>query len=180
MVLKKDKPASSIKIRNARPDEFEDLGKLMVRVYSQLEGFPSPAEQPAYYTMLANIGDLTLRPGAELLVAVSPDDKLTGGLVYFKDMKHYGSGGSATRETNAAGFRLLAVDAEYQGQGIGKMLVRECILKSKNLGLEQLILHTTQSMKTAWKMYEGLGFTRSADLDFEQSNLKVFGFRLIL
>ncbi len=180
MVLKKDKPTWNVTIRNARPYEFEELGKIMVRVYSQLEGFPSAAQQPEYYKMLANIGDLTQRPGTELLVAVSPEEKITGGLVYFKDMKYYGSGGSATRETNAAGFRLLAVDAEYQGLGIGKKLVNECILKTKNLGLDQLILHTTQSMKTAWKMYEGLGFNRSEDLDFEQSNLKVFGFRLIL
>jgi GNAT superfamily N-acetyltransferase len=180
MVLKKAQPVESITIRNARPDEFEVLGQLMVRVYSKLDGFPGAAIIPEYYRMLANIGEMTHRPGAELLVAVSPDEKITGGLVYFKEMKSYGAGGSATLETNAAAFRLLAVDAEYQGKGIGKLLVKECINKTKALGLAQLILHTTESMKTAWKMYEGLGFTRAADLDFEQSNLKVFGFRLFL
>ncbi len=34
-------------VRNAKPDEFESIGKLMVSVYSQLEGFPSPLEQAA-------------------------------------------------------------------------------------------------------------------------------------
>ena len=47
-------------IRNANPSEFEALGKLMVLVYSQLEGFPKPDEQPAYYNMLTNIGEFTL------------------------------------------------------------------------------------------------------------------------
>ncbi|MDZ4710237.1 MAG: GNAT family N-acetyltransferase [Saprospiraceae bacterium] len=180
MVLNSEKPDVDLRIRNAKPDEYNAIGKLMVRVYSLLEGFPSPEEQPEYYKMLANIGDLTLTPDTELLVAVSADDKIAGGLVYFKDMKYYGSGGSATREVNAAGFRLLAVDPAYQGQGIGKKLVKECINKSRSQGLNQLILHTTQSMKTAWKMYENLGFKPSEDLDFERPNLKVYGFRLIL
>lgn len=32
-------------IRNAKPDEFEGIGKLLVQVYSQLEGFPKESEQ---------------------------------------------------------------------------------------------------------------------------------------
>jgi sugar lactone lactonase YvrE len=44
------------------------------------------------------------------LVAVSSDNKIAGGVVYFSDMQYYGSGGTATKEHNAAGFRLLAVD----------------------------------------------------------------------
>ena len=42
-------------IRNAKANEFEEMGKLMVRVYSQLEGFSREGEQPAYYKMLLNI-----------------------------------------------------------------------------------------------------------------------------
>ena len=36
------------------------------------------------------------------------------------------------------------------------------------------------AMKTAWKMYEKIGFKRSEELDFMQGNLQVFGFRLDL
>ena len=32
-------------------------------------------------------------------------------------------------------------------------------------------------MQVAWKMYEDMGFRRSADLDFMQGKLPVFGFR---
>ena len=46
-------------IRDARPEEFEAIGKLMISVYAQLEGFPTPAEQPSYYEMLANVGAFT-------------------------------------------------------------------------------------------------------------------------
>ena len=167
-------------VRNAKLTEFVETGKLMVQVYSQLEGFPKESEQPDYYKMLANVGELTKKPETELLVAVTPDGKIAGCVVYFSDMKYYGSGGTATMEQNAAGFRLLAVDPLYRGQGIGKLLTNECIRKAKDKKLDQLIIHTTMAMQTAWKMYEKLGFKRSEDLDFIQGQLPVFGFRLLL
>ncbi|MES1213877.1 MAG: GNAT family N-acetyltransferase [Bacteroidota bacterium] len=167
-------------VRNAVPGEFEEIGKLMVDVYSQLDGFPKPAEQPSYYKMLANIGDLTNAPGTELLVAASPGNSIAGAVVYFADMKYYGSGGIATKEKNASGFRLLAVDLSVRRKGIGKLLTNECIQKAKDANVSQLIIHSTKAMQTAWRMYESLGFKRSDDLDFMQGELPVYGFRLLL
>jgi ribosomal protein S18 acetylase RimI-like enzyme len=167
-------------VRNAKPDEFKEIGELMVRAYSKLDGFPNPIEQPDYYKMLANVGELTKKPETELLVAVSSDDKIAGCVVYFGNMKYYGSGGKATGEKNAAGFRLLAVDPMKRGLGIGKLLTKVCIRKAKEKKLDQMIIHTTKAMDIAWKMYENLGFKRSEDLDFLQGELAVFGFRLSL
>ncbi len=167
-------------IRNAKPGEFAEIGKLMVQVYSQLEGFPKESEQPNYYKMLANIGDLTNNPGTELLVAVSQDNEIAGGVVFFNDMKYYGSGGTATKEVNSAGFRLLAVSPKERGNGVGKLLTVECIEKAKNKKLNQVIIHSTKAMAIAWKMYENIGFKRSEDLDFMQGELPVFGFKLTL
>jgi N-acetylglutamate synthase-like GNAT family acetyltransferase len=95
-------------------------------------------------------------------------------------MQYYGSGGTATQEKNAAGFRLLAVDPKARGLGIGKLLTIACINKAKESGISQLIIHSTKAMQTAWKMYESIGFKRSEDLDFMQGELPVFGFRLAL
>lgn len=167
-------------VRNAKPYEFTELGKLMVQVYSQLEGFPKEAEQPNYYKMLANIGELSNISETELLVAVSPDNKIVGGVVYFGNMKYYGSGGTATKEQNASGFRLLAVDTNVRGCGIGKLLTNECIKKAMDNKHSQVIIHSTKAMQIAWKMYENMGFKRSEDLDFMQGELPVFGFRLLL
>jgi ribosomal protein S18 acetylase RimI-like enzyme len=95
-------------------------------------------------------------------------------------MQYYGSGGSATEEKNAAGFRLLAVDPEFRGQGIGRQLSLKCIEITREKKIPQLIIHTTKAMQTAWKMYEKLGFKRSEDLDFMQGELAVFGFRMMI
>ena len=167
-------------VRNALPGEFEEIGKLMVRVYSQLEGFPKETAQPNYYKMLANAGAFTSTPGTALLAAVSSDGRIAGAVVYFSDMRYYGSGGIATTEQNACGFRLLSVDPFVRGQGIGKLLTNECILKAKDQQAHQMIIHTTMAMQTAWTMYESLGFKRSEDLDFMQGTLPVYGFRLLL
>ena len=167
-------------VRNARPEEFEEIGALMVQVYSQLEGFPKISEQPDYYKMLANVGALTNNPGTALLVAVNDENSIAGAVVYFNEMKYYGSGGTATREENAAGFRLLAVDPAIRGKGIGKLLANECIKKARENKLGQVIIHTTMAMQTAWRMYEQMGFKRSEDLDFSQQGFPVFGFRLLL
>ncbi len=166
-------------IRDARQDEFGALGRLMVAVYSSLDGFPKPDEQPKYYEMLANIGLMTAKPGTRLLVA-EQDGRLLGGVVYFADMAQYGSGGTATQEKHAAGFRLLAVDSAARGMGAGRALAQKCVDLAREGRLGQVIIHTTRSMQVAWGMYEKMGFKRSLDLDFMQGQLPVFGFRLPL
>jgi GNAT superfamily N-acetyltransferase len=167
-------------VRNADSSEFHDIGQLMVRVYSLLDGFPKESEQPDYYQVLANVGAFTHQPDTSLLVVVSKENKILGALVYFDDMTYYGSGGTATKEKNASGFRLLAVDPGARGQGIGRLLAKECIKKAREKKHLQLIIHTTMAMQTAWHMYENMGFRRSVDLDFRQGELMVFGFRLLL
>ncbi|UOY06814.1 bifunctional helix-turn-helix transcriptional regulator/GNAT family N-acetyltransferase [Muricauda sp. SCSIO 64092] len=167
-------------VRNAKETEFERIGELLVEVYSALSGFPKKEEQPQYYEMLRNVGKLTENKNVELLAAVSEQGNIGGAVVYFNDMKDYGSGGTATQEKNACGFRLLGVDAKTRGLGIGKMLTEYCVEKGKKSNAETMVIHTTKSMKTAWKMYERLGFKRAQDLDFMQGNLPVFGFRLQL
>lgn len=152
----------------------------MVRAYSQLEGFPGTAEQPEYYRMLANVGQLATQPETELLVAASPSGAIAGAVVFFGDMKHYGSGGTATLEQGAAGFRLLAVDPSTRCQGIGKLLVAACLRKALEKQCRRMVIHTTKAMHSAWRMYEGIGFERAEDLDFMQGDLQVFGFRLSL
>ena len=170
----------NILIRNAKQTEYAEIGQLMVGVYSQLDGFPKETEQPDYYKMLTNVGELTNRPETEIIIAVTPNQNILGAVVNFSDMQYYGSGGTATKEKNSGGFRLLAVDLKARGQGVGKLLTLECIKRAKNKNLQQVIIHTTKAMMTAWKMYENIGFKRSEDLDFMQGELPVFGFRFTI
>lgn len=167
-------------IRIAKPEEFATIGQLMVDVYSQLDNFPSKEIYPEYYTMLANIGELTRHPHTRLLVAIDEKGNIDGAVIYFGDMQYYGSGGIAPKEQHAAGFRLLAVAHNARGKRLGKLLTIACIEIAIEEQQEQLIIHTTDAMKRAWGMYERLGFKRSENLDFMQGELAVYGFRLSL
>jgi GNAT superfamily N-acetyltransferase len=142
--------STELTIRDARPDEFTALGRLLVEVYSGLAGFPTEAAQPQYYELLADIG------------------------------RFYGSGGTATSVKNASGIRLLGVSTRYRNLGAGRALTQACIELARKAGRAEVILHTTRAMQVAWRLYESLGFVRSEDLDFSQQGLPVFGFRLRL
>lgn len=166
-------------IRLAQPNEFKAIGQMMVQVYSQLEGFPSPEEQPVYYQKLANIGALAKKEGVDLLVAVDDQGHMGGAIVYFHDIRQYGAQGVADHEENAGGFRLLAVDPATRGQGLGKKLTQACLDLARETGKKQVVIHSTRAMQVAWAMYEKLGFKRAEDLDFMQEGFPVFGFRLV-
>ena len=165
-----------INIRNAHPAEFDKAGRLMYDAYSQLDGFPKPKDQPAYYEMLLNVGKFCSKPETKLFIATD-SERLHGAVVYFNDMQYYGSGGMATKELHAAGFRLLAVDPAARGRGIGKMLTLACVEEARKNLKKSVIIHTTEAMRIAWQMYETLGFKRAPKLDFVQGNLSVYGLR---
>lgn len=164
-------------IREANPNEFSLLGELMVEVYSQLEGFPGPEENPGYYNTLRNVGEFAQKPKVKLIVAVSEKGQVDGGLVYFGDMRYYGAGGEATLKQKAGAFRLLAVNTNVHGKGLGKKLVQACIDQARSEGFEYLMIHSTKYMKIARKMYERMGFERFPEIDFVKSYVTVLGFR---
>ncbi len=166
-----------INVSIASSKDYPQVGQLMVDVYASLEGFATPEEQPAYYEMLANIGDFADKPSVDILIA-SERDQLLGAVVYIGDVADYSAGIDLSNE-KAAAFRLLAVSNQARGLGIGKLLTNACLDRAKTNGLKQVIIHTTDAMKVAWGMYEKIGFKRDESLDFLQSGLKVYGFRLI-
>ena len=164
-------------IREAYPEEFEELGLLMVNSYAQLEGFPGPEENPSYYNVLRNVGEFAQKPKTKLIVAVSEEGRVDGGLVYFGDMRYYGAGGEATLSQEAGAFRLLAVNPNISGKGLGKRLVYACMDQARLEGFEYLMIHSTKFMKVARKMYERMGFERFPEIDFTKSYVSVLGFR---
>ena len=169
----------TLSIRLADPQDFETVGVLMVEVYSKIEGFPTQEEQPGYYHTLAHVGDMTQDPGTEVLVAVY-NEEIIGGVVYIGDMKYYRAKSSARQEEDAAGIRFLAVRGDMGGKGIGRALTMACIRRAREEGRSKVILHTTEHMQIAWKMYEKMGFERKAEFDFIPGEMKVFGFELLL
>lgn len=165
------------RIRQARPDEYAALGKLLVAAYAALPGMPSPEQQPDYYAMLTDVAARAAKPALTVFVATDDSGRLLGSIDYIDDMAAYGVNAVATL-ADAAGIRLLAVDAACQGQGVGKGLTRFCIDRARDAGKARMVLHTTRIMQAAWAMYEALGFVHFPEIDFRYGDLDVFGFQL--
>jgi len=169
---------SMLEIREAREQEYLPLGDLTVKVYANLLNMPGPEVMPDYFELLRDVAGRAATPSVKIFVALDDNQTLLGGVTYIGDMKYYGSGGTAGEVKNAAGFRLLAVNPDVRGGGVGRALTEHCINRAKQDGVDKVIIHTTQSMQVAWSMYEKIGFIRFPEIDFDQNGLAVYGFYL--
>jgi GNAT superfamily N-acetyltransferase len=147
---------ADISVRRARPDEFELVADLTVEAYKTLE---RDHLEDGYE---AEIRDVAGRAAsAEVLVAVDADDRVVGACTFVSDPSSPWIEWAEAGETQ---LRMLAVDASARGTGTGQALVEACIERARSLQ-RPLLLHTTQFMPTAQRLYERLGFHRLPERD---------------
>jgi ribosomal protein S18 acetylase RimI-like enzyme len=147
-----------LKIRNARPEELDEVSQLLKEAYQQ---YAEVMPQEVFQSYLENILDVRGRlPESELIVA-ELDRHLVGTVTLFLH-----SSESQDWPEGWASVRLLGVLPQYRKQGIGQALMEECIRRCKNEGIKTLGLHTSEAMATAKRMYERLGFVRVPEFDF--------------
>lgn len=60
--------------------------------------------------------------------------------------------------------QIRAVDDAVRGRGIGEALVEFCIARAREQA-RTILLHTTQHMPAAQRLYARMGFTRRPDRD---------------
>jgi ribosomal protein S18 acetylase RimI-like enzyme len=166
---------SSLQVRTARPDEYAALGELTVAAYARVD----PGTLVSDYD--AELRDVAGRAaGAEVLVAVDDDGTgpVVGGVTYVPGPD---SPSAEFTAHDTAGIRMLAVAADAQGRGVGEALTQACIDRARAAGRTQLVLHSTDRMTTAHRLYLRLGFERDASIDWEgEPDLWLRGFRLRL
>jgi ribosomal protein S18 acetylase RimI-like enzyme len=145
-------------IRAVRPEEYEALGALTVRAYSEI-----PGETDEGYH--AELRDVAARAGVvPVLIAVEPDGTLLGGVTYVPGP---GTPWSESERDGEAGFRTLAVDPTARGRGVGRALVEACLALARGDGKVRVVLYTRPSMTAAHGLYESLGFRRDPERDWE-------------
>jgi GNAT superfamily N-acetyltransferase len=149
-----------VEIRSVRPDEHERLGEITVAAYRAINPSHAEADLDEYEAELRDVAGRAA--GADVLVAVDGDGALLGGVTYVGDRS---SPSAEFDEPDAAGIRMLAVAPAAQGRGVGEALTRACIDRAVAAGRAQMILHSTDWMTTAHRIYERLGFRRDPSLD---------------
>jgi ribosomal protein S18 acetylase RimI-like enzyme len=150
-----------ITIRPARDHELEDVGELTARAYLG-EGLLTFGTDDPYLAELR--GARRRAQHTELLVAVdTATGSLLGAVAFVGDGGEYADlAGPGEGE-----FRMLAVRPEGRGRGTGEALVRACIERSRERGLERLVLCSTEQMTAAHRLYGRLGFVRTPARDWE-------------
>ncbi|MBV9772369.1 MAG: GNAT family N-acetyltransferase [Gemmatimonadetes bacterium] len=165
-----------VRIRDARADEREAIRELTMRAYSQYATIMAPTAWAGLREAL--VAALALEGGAERIVA-ERDGRLVGSvMLYPPETDAYGG---LAAEATWPELRLLAVDPEARGLGVGAALVDECVRRARASGASALGLHTSRSMEAAIRMYERLGFVRAPEHDFHPEGAEVvWGYRLDL
>ncbi|HEU4631571.1 MAG TPA: GNAT family N-acetyltransferase [Gemmatimonadaceae bacterium] len=154
--------AAPITVRDARPDERDAVAALTLRAYAELARVMTPTAwaglEGAVHAGLAST------EGAERIVA-ERDGVLLGSVLLFPPATD--AYGGLARPGEVPELRLLAVAPEARGQGIGRLLVDECVRRARRTGATALGLHTSASMRAAIHLYERMGFVRAAEHDFQ-------------
>lgn len=160
---------SAVHIRElAGPAEAAALGALTLAAYRSLDGPPPPPEYEA------ELADVATRARAGPVLVALLDGRVVGGVAYVPV-------GGALAEFAGPGeaqIRMLAVDPDCHGRGVGEALVRHCLDRARAEGCVAVSLFSTTRMTAAHRLYERLGFVRAPERDWEpHPGRLLWGFR---
>jgi ribosomal protein S18 acetylase RimI-like enzyme len=147
--------SSSLTVESAGPDDFARIAQLTVDVYvgGGLAG-------DAYTPQLADVAGRAGR--SDLLVVRDTAGRILGSVA----LVLAGDFGEVTTSDEEAAFRMLVVDPEARGQGVGELLVTTCLERARAAGKHRMVLSTDPRMSAAHRLYERLGFRRLAERDW--------------
>jgi ribosomal protein S18 acetylase RimI-like enzyme len=145
----------SLTVEPARPDDFPAIARLTVDVY--VGGDLATA---AYTPQLADVPGRAAR--SDLLVVRDSEDRIVGSVALVLT----GDFGEVTTSDEEAAFRMLVVDPEARGQGIGELLVATCLERARAAGKRRMVLSTDPRMTAAHRLYERVGFRRLPERDW--------------
>ena len=151
----------TIHLRDARPADRGTIADLTMRAYGEYATVMHPGAWAALEDALRD--SLADDTGVTRIVAELGDRIVGSVALYDPGAAHYTGLDS---ETAWPEVRLVAVDPSVRGRGVARALVLECVRRARAAGATTLGLHTSQSMHTAQRLYEQLGFARDPDHDF--------------
>jgi ribosomal protein S18 acetylase RimI-like enzyme len=163
--------AVSVTVRPARPEEFSAAGDLVLQAF--LDDDLIEPHDP-YCSQLEDAAGRAR--DSEVLVATE-DGVLMGTVTWCPPP-------SSHREVARPGegeIRALGVALRFRGRGVGERLVRSCLSRAGEAGLEAVALCTAERMGSAQRMYSRLGFVRTPARDWlPVPDLPLLAYRLDL
>ncbi|MFZ5850118.1 MAG: GNAT family N-acetyltransferase [Actinomycetota bacterium] len=149
-------------MRPARAAERAAAGELTAAAYVA-DGLLGPTDP--YLAELTDAAGRAEAPHTELLVAVTGPEvgpAVLGTVTFVRPGSPY----AEISRPGEAEFRMLAVDPDARGRGLGELLVRACVERATRAGDRWLVLSTHPRMAAAHRLYRRLGFTRLPERDW--------------
>lgn len=163
-------------VRDAREDERDIVRALTRRAYDEYARHMAPAAWEGLRDAVT--AALESDAPAEHIVALRGGRVVGSVFLYPPSADAYGGRAASAP---APELRLLAVEPDARGHGVGRLLVEECARRARVTGARELGLHTSASMTAARRLYAGMGFVRAPERDFRTGESElVEGYRLVL
>ena len=147
-------PAEPYLLRTHRPG---DIGWIVHRhavLYVEQEAW-----EPRFEALVARIGARFIEkfdPARERCWMAERNGNIIGSVTLVK------------KSERVAQLRMLFVEPEARGLGVGRRLVEECIRFSRQAGYRKIVLWTNRTLLAARRIYEAQGFQKIAsDGDYE-------------
>jgi ribosomal protein S18 acetylase RimI-like enzyme len=145
-------------IREARPDDQAEVGEVRLGAYRALGLLP---EGSGYAETLRTFG---FDDDCAVLVAA---DETGNNILGTITLELFGPGSELAKDDTEADIRAFAVAPDAQGRGVGRKLLLAVIEYAEKRGVRRLRLCTQPAMRTAQHLYTSMGFSRTAELDFD-------------
>ena len=167
-----------VTIRDAEPADHSRAAELLSLAYTEYLRLGD--EEPGWIDYVANeVPDISSRSNDTLIVTEGDTGEMLGCVTYVAP-----NTSPVTRQglpVEWAVIRLLAVDPNARGLGLGRRLTEECISRARTDGASVVGLHTVVEMAIAQGLYERLGFVRDPRYDqWPGGNVKILAYRLDL
>ena len=155
-------PAGPIEIREARPAEYEEAGRVTELAYQE---FARPGDE-SWDGYLRRLRDVRARAQRTLVLVAVDGERIVGTATL--ELEHrIEPEDDPPLQPEQAEIRMVGVFPEARGRGVGRMLMEASLREARAAGKSLVTLHTTLRMKAAQRLYESMGFRRGPDRVFD-------------
>jgi len=150
-------------VRIVEPSEtgrLQEIGELTSLAYLA-DGLIDDA-----HPYVPQLRDASARAEHALLLAMFDGERGEGKIVGTLTLVPPGSRFAELAADDEFELRMLAVSPMERGRGIGRLLTTAALDMAVERGAKRVVLSTMDSMHSAHRLYERLGFTRRKDLDW--------------
>jgi ribosomal protein S18 acetylase RimI-like enzyme len=150
----------TVEIREARPEEYEEAGRVTATAYRE---FVRPGEK-AWEAYLDRIADAASRARVATVLVALDRGRIVGSATL--ELGERIDDDDPPLAPDEAHVRMLGVHPDARRRGIAAALLVEVEERARRAGRSRITLHTTQRMLPAQTMYEHLGYRRLEDRVF--------------